>query len=217
MTEVHFHGILAKKYGKVHKMALSKPKDLLLAMEANHDDFPLELKKLAQKNIHYSFIVNDRWVKNHEQFSDKIKKIDFVPCILGSGPAVFGFTLAQGILFWGSIALAIGSAVYSYVQAGKMEYPQIPGAEATSAALNRSLAFSNRENILEQGNPVPLVYGRLRVGSFVVQSTVKAFPLNMTLGDEFNNTSSKKSTNQSAFVDNSNSNLISTSSLNLLS
>lgn len=216
MTEVHFHGILAKKYGKVHKMALSRPKDLLLAMEANHDDFPLELKKLAQKNIHYSFVVNDRWVKNHEQFSDKIKKIDFVPCILGSGPAVFGSWVAAGF-FYASLALSIGSAVYSYVQAGKMEYPQIPGAEATSAALNRSLAFSNRENILEQGNPVPLVYGRLRVGSFVVQSTVKSFPLNMTLGDEFNNASTKKSTNQSAFVDSSNSNLISTSSLNLLS
>lgn len=208
MTEVHFHGILAKKYGKVHKMALSKPKDLLFAMEANHDDFPLELKKLAQKNIHYTFVVNDRWVKNNEQFSGKIAKLDFVPIILGSGPT--GFAIA-------SIVVSLASAVYSYIQAGKVEYPKIPGAEATSSALSRSLAFGNRENILEQGNPVPLVYGRLRVGSFVIQSTVKSFPLNMTLGDEFNNTSTKKSTNQSAFVDNTNSNLISTSSLNLLS
>lgn len=208
MTEVHFHGILAKKYGKVHKMALSKPKDLLFAMEANHDDFPLELKKLAQKNIHYTLVVNDRWVKNNEQFSGKIAKLDFVPIILGSGPT--GFAIA-------SIVVSLASAVYSYIQAGKVEYPKIPGAEGTSAALSRSLAFSNRENILEQGNPVPLVYGRLRVGSFVIQSTVKSFPLNMTLGDEFNNTSTKKSTNQSAFVDNTNSNLISTSSLNLLS
>jgi predicted phage tail protein len=208
MTEVHFHGILAKKYGKVHKVALSKPKDLLFAMEANHDDFPLELKKLAQKNIHYTFVVNDRWVKNNEQFSGKIAKLDFVPIILGSGPT--GFAIA-------SIVVSLASAVYSYIQAGKVEYPKIPGAEGTSAALSRSLAFNNRENILEQGNPVPLVYGRLRVGSFVIQSTVKSFPLNMTLGDEFNNTSTKKSTNQSAFVDNTNSNLISTSSLNLLS
>lgn len=211
MTEVHFHGILAKKYGKVHKMALSKPKDLLFAMEANHDDFPLELKKLAQKNIHYTFVVNDRWVKNNEQFSGKIAKLDFVPIIIGKGLTATGWFVVA------SIVLSLASAVYSYVQAGKVKYPEIPGAEGTSTALSRSLAFSNRENILEQGNPVPLVYGRLRVGSFVIQSTVKSFPLNMTLGDEFNNTSTKKSTNQSAFVDNTNSNLISTSSLNLLS
>jgi len=205
MTEVHFHGILAKKYGKVHKFALAKPKDLLLAMEANDDSFPLELKKLAEKNIHYTFVVNNRWVKNNENIgNEKIKKLDFVPIILGSGPT--GFAIA-------SLIVSIASAVYAYVQAGKVEYPKIPGAEATSSALSRSLAFSNRENILEQGNPVPLVYGRLRVGSFVIQSTVKSFPLNMTLADEFNNTSTKKATNQSAFIDSTNSNLISTASV----
>jgi predicted phage tail protein len=207
MTEVHFHGILAKKYGKVHKFALAKPKDLLLAMEANDDSFPLELKKLAEKNIHYTFIINDRWVKTNENIgNEKIKKLDFVPVILGSGPA--------GIIAGISLALSIASAVYSYIQAGKVEYPKIPGAEGTSAALSRSMAFSNRENILEQGNPVPLVYGRFRVGSFVIQSTVKSFPLNMTLGDEFNNTSTKKSNNQSAFIDSTSSNLTSASSIN---
>jgi predicted phage tail protein len=205
MTEVHFHGILAKKYGKVHKLALSKPKDLLLAMEANDDSFPVELKKLAEKNIHYTFIINNRWVKNNENIgNEKIKKLDFVPILMGSGPA--------GIIAGVSLAISLASAVYSYVQAGKVEYPKIPGAEGTSAAFSRSMAFSNRENVLEQGNPVPLVYGRFRVGSFVIQSTVKSFPLSMTLGDEFNNTSTKKSNNQSAFIDSTNSNQTSTAS-----
>lgn len=208
MTEVHFHGILAKKYGKVHKFALTKPKDLLLAMEANDDSFPVELKKLAEKNIHYTFVVNDRWVKTNENIgNEKIKKLDFVPVILGSGPTA----VIAGI----SLVISIASAVYSYIQAGKVEYPKIPGAEGTTSALSRSLAFSNRENILEQGNPVPLVYGRFRVGSFVIQSTVKSFPLNMTLGDEFNNTSTKKSNNQSAFIDSTSSNLTSASNDNI--
>ena len=210
MTEVYLHGILAKKYGKVHRMSLSKPKDLLLAMEANYDDFPLELKKLAKKNIHYSFVINDRWVKNYEQFSGKIEKIDFVPCILGSGPAVFAFTLIQGIMFWGGLALAIGSAIYSYIQAGKVDYPQLPGAQGVSAAFSKSLAFSNRENVMEQGNPVPLVYGRLRIGSFVIQSSLKSFPLALSLTDEFVNSSSKKGNNQIATIDSSNSQATST-------
>jgi predicted phage tail protein len=209
MTEVHFHGILAKKYGKVHKFALTKPKDLLLAMEANDDSFPIELKKLAEKNIHYTFVINNRWVKNNENIAnEKIKKLDFVPIVIGSGP-----TAVIAVI---SLVLAVASAVYSYIQAGKVEYPKIPGAEGTSAALSRSMAFSNRENILEQGNPVPLVYGRFRVGSFVIQSTVKSFPLNMTLGDEFNNTSTKKSNNQSAFIDSTNSNLTSVSSNDII-
>jgi len=179
-------------------------------MEANHDDFLVDLKNLCKKNIHYTYVVNGKWIKNAEFNKEKIKRLDFVPMILGSGPIYAG----AAITWWmvATAALSIASAVFSYVQAGKVEYPKTPGAEGTSAAFSRSMAFSNRENILEQGNPVPLVYGRFRVGSFVIQSTVKSFPLSMTLGDEFNNTSTKKSNNQSAFIDSTNSNQTSTAS-----
>jgi len=197
MTEVYLHGILAKKYGSRHRIAISQPKDLLGAMEANHDNFLMDLKDLYKKNMHYTYIVNGKWVKNGEYNKEKIKRLDFVPMILGSGPVGW----AIGI----SLTLAIASAVYSYVQAGKVEYPKIPGAEGVSSAFNKSLAFSNRENIVEQGNPVPLVYGRLRIGSFVIQSSVKSFPLSLSLTDEFINTSTKKGHNQIATVDSSDS------------
>ena len=202
MTEVYLHGILAKKYGSKHRIAISQPKDLLGAMEANHDDFLIDLKDLYKKNIHYTYVVNGKWVKNGEFNKEKIKRLDFVPMILGSG--WIGFAIA-------SLVISIASAVYSYVQAGKVEYPKIPGAEGVSSAFNKSLAFSNRENVIEQGNPVPLVYGRLRIGSFVIQSSVKSFPLSLSLTDEFVNSSSKKGHNQIATIDSSNSEAISPS------
>ena len=196
MTEVYLHGILAKKYGSKHCIAISKPKDLLGAMEANNDDFLIDLKALYKKNIHYTYVVNGRWIKNGESHEEKIKRLDFVPMILGSGAT--GFAVA-------SLVISVASAVYSYIQAGKVEYPKIPGAEGTASAFSKSLAFSNRENIMEQGNPVPLVYGRLRVGSFVIQSSVKSFPLALSLTDEFVNSSSKRGNNQIATIDSANS------------
>ena len=196
MTEVYFHGVLAKKYGSKHYIALSEPKDLLGVMEANYDDFMVDLKILCRKNIHYTYIVNGEWFKNGDYCVEKIKRLDFVPMILGSG--AIGFTIA-------SLVLSIASSVYSYIQAGKVEYPKIPGAEGVSAAFSKSLAFSNRENVLEQGNPVPLVYGRLRIGSFVIQSSLKSFPLGLSLTDEFINNSSKKGSNQIATIDTSDS------------
>jgi predicted phage tail protein len=196
MTEVYLHGILAKKYGAKHCIAISQPKDLLGAMEANHDDFLVDLKNLCKKNIHYTYVVNGKWIKNAEFNKEKIKRLDFVPMILGSGPV--GWAIA-------GLVISIASAVYSYVQAGKVEYPKIPGAEGSSSAFSKSLAFSNRENVMEQGNPVPLVYGRLRIGSFVIQSSVKSFPLALSLTDEFINSSSKKGNNQIATIDSSNS------------
>jgi hypothetical protein len=47
------------------------------------------------------------------------------------------------------------------------------------------------------------------VGSFVIQSSIKTFPLSLTLTDEFVNTTSKKSNNQTAVIDGSNSELTS--------
>jgi predicted phage tail protein len=200
MIQVHLHGILGNKYGKIHKFAAKSPKDILNALEANYSEFRKDLRELALKNIHYTCVIDGKWLKNGKFCNEKIEKLDFVPMILGSGPT--GFIIA-------GLVVSLASAVYSYVQAGKMEFPEVPGATGTSTASNRSLAFSNRENIIEQGNPVPLVYGRMKVGSFVIQSSIKTFPLSLTLTDEFVNTTSKKSNNQTAVIDGSNSELTS--------
>jgi predicted phage tail protein len=196
MTEVHLHGILAKKYGKVHRIALKKPRDVLFAMEANYDDFLKDLKDLMRKNIFYTFVINGKMLDKPEagSLNKKIQKLDLVPVLSGGG--IDPVTIAL-------VVISVASAVYSYVQAGKVEYPKLPGASATTSANSRSLAFSNRENITEQGNPVPLVYGRLKVGSAVIQSSIKSFPLSISLSQEFQNTSARNSANQNATIDNS--------------
>lgn len=193
MTEVHLHGILGQKYGKLHKFAIKNPQDVIRALESNYENFTKDLKELLNDNIVYTIVVDDQWVQG-KSFStqEKIKKIDFVPAILGAGPTTFAII---------SIVISVASAVYAYIQAGKQKYPEIPGASGTSSASSKSLAFSNRENITEQGNPVPLAYGRLKVGSYVIQSAIKSFPLTLTLTDEFLNSTSKKSGNQVAIID----------------
>ena len=205
MTEIHLHGILGQKYGKLHKFSVKEPKDVVRALETNYEDFTKELKNLLENKIIYTMVCDGDWLKNEKSFHKKsIKKIDFIPCIIGSGPVVFG-SVGAAISFWASAAIAIAAAVYSYVQAGKQQYPEIPGAEGVSSVNSRSLAFSNRENITEQGNPVPLVYGRMKIGSSVIQSSIKSFPLTLTLTDEFLNSTAKKSANQVAIIDSSDS------------
>lgn len=196
MTEIHLHGILGQKYGKLHKFSIKEPKDVVRALEANNEDFTKDLKDLLKKNIVYTIVADDQWVQGNFFLNNKkIKKIDFVPMIIGSG------WVAAVV----SLVISIAVAVYSYVQAGKQQYPEIPGAEGVSSVNSRSLAFSNRENITEQGNPVPLVYGRMKIGSAVIQSSIKSFPLTLTLTDEFLNSTAKKSANQVAIIDSSDS------------
>lgn len=203
MTEIHLHGILGKKYGRLHRFAIKEPRDVVRALEANYENFSKDIKDLLKKNIVYTMVADDQWVQGMLFNKNKIKKIDFVPAIIGSGPVVTGYALTWWMV--ATLVISIASAVYAYVQAGKQQYPQIPGAEGISSANSKSLAFSNRENVTEQGNPVPLVYGRLKVGSFVVQSSIKSFPLTLTLTDEFLNSTAKKSANQVAIIDSTDS------------
>jgi predicted phage tail protein len=199
MTEIHLHGILGQKYGKLHKFSVKKPNDIIRALEANYENFSKDLKDLLKKNIIYTIVADDQWIQGSLFNNNKVKKIDFIPAIIGSGPLVaFIPTIIMAVV-------AIAAAVYSYVQAGKQQYPEIPGAEGISSANSRSLSFSSRENITEQGNPVPLVYGRMKIGSAVIQSSIKSFPLTLTLTDEFLNSTSKKSANQVAIIDSSDS------------
>ncbi len=196
MTEIHLHGILGQKYGKLHKFSIKEPNDVVRALEANYEGFVKELKDLLDQNIIYTIVADNQWIQgNSTNLKKKIQKIDFVPVIIGSG------WVAAVV----SLVISIAVAVYSYVQAGKQQYPQIPGAEGVSSVNSRSLSFSNRENITEQGNPVPLVYGRMKIGSSVIQSSIKSFPLTLTLTDEFLNSTAKKSANQVAIIDSSDS------------
>ena len=54
--------------------------------------------------------------------------------------------------------------------------PDVDSLEIQADAGKTSLVFSNRVNIASQGSPVPVGYGRLKVGTQVIQATVKSYP-----------------------------------------
>ena len=54
MTEIHLHGILGQKYGKLHKFSIKELNDVVRALEANYEDFTKDLKNLLNT-------INPRW------------------------------------------------------------------------------------------------------------------------------------------------------------
>jgi predicted phage tail protein len=47
---------------------------------------------------------------------------------------------------------------------------------AATKALSESFSFSNKANVASQGTPVPVGYGRLKVGSQLIQTSIKSYP-----------------------------------------
>jgi len=179
MTNVRLHGVLAKEYGQNFCLSVGTPRNVLHAIDANRDGFIARVIQLQKEGFAYEIIINKKRLNNEGELhsQDPAETIDLVPVITGSGVIAWGVTLALGeiagaalignmvaAVFWAAVAYALTPA------------PEMEQQEATAAAGKQSQVFNNKANVANQGAPLPLGYGRLRVGSQVIQSTLKSYP-----------------------------------------
>ena len=178
MTLVKIHGILAREYGNSFKFDLPNPKNVLEAIDCNKTGFIKRLVQLQKQGFCYDIIINKKRVTQEEHISGvrNPETIDLVQAIAGSGPAVF-LPLVGGNALLANIASALFFAVVSYALTPK---PEVEALEIEADAAKSSLIFSNTVNVASQGSPVPIGYGRLKVGSQVIQATIKSFPQHQT-------------------------------------
>tara|TARA_R100001443_G_scaffold116015_1_gene135290 strand:- start:63 stop:866 length:804 start_codon:yes stop_codon:yes gene_type:complete len=124
----------------------------------------------------------------------------------GAVGAIGGAFGAGGALsgIGGTIIKGVGMSLLSKALTPKppvMEAPKPPkaldpitvieetaGASAEAGASANSYVFGGRANLAAQGAPLPIGYGRLRIGSNVIQASVKSYPcelepVSMMLGD----------------------------------
>ena len=199
MTQVKLHGILAKEYGRDFRLDITNPRNTLHAIDANRDGFIPRIVQLQKEGCIYEIIINKKRLNDYRDLENPndIKTIDLVPAIVGSGPigqAIAAvLTWLGGGSFLANVALAVIFAAVSYALTPPPDTDQVEG---TAQASKSSMVFSNNVNIASQGAPLPLGYGRLKVGSQVIQATIKSYPRHrepMTIlkaeGDAGSNTS----------------------------
>jgi predicted phage tail protein len=197
MTKINLHGILAFEFGNSIEIFLRKPKEVFNAIDANKKNFYKRVMELSEQGLNYSIIVDGFDIKNLEELevNKSPKVIDLVPIICGRGPVVAaigaavaigaGYALGAGLvttagaILAAQVALSVGIGLLGMgiqmMLAPKPENQKGQAPEAsigTASALNQSFYFTNRINVAQQGVPVPLGYGRLRIGSYVIQNTI---------------------------------------------
>ena len=218
MTTVYLHGLLGKEFGRKFKFSLGRPKDCVWAIDANKKGFVNRLTELAKKGANYCVVVDGR-VTNDLTVESHAKEIHILPAIAGSAgvvtaigiiATVVGYGIAGTSPYWSAALIAIGTAAISYGISNLMQKDQkvdVGSASATSTAQSKSFLFSNGENLTEQGSPVPIGYGRLRIGSFVIQSTIKSFPSkfdeaeSLPIYSEFTELATKRGLSQMSVID----------------
>jgi|TARA_R100000479_G_scaffold159249_1_gene96374 predicted phage tail protein len=199
MTTIKLHGLLAKEYQDQFVLNIVKPQDVVRAIDCNRKGFLKRFNELKRQGLHYDIIVD----RGH--ISKKIKQVDLVPVIVGAATLVTGIAgiFGGGALATAGAAVAVGAGAAMLGKALKPkpeQRPDVGGTAATdtstpaqdepvtfqSRAAVASMVFNNVANIASQGDPVPIGYGRLKIGSSVVQATIKSFPMSHKTSRAFN-------------------------------
>jgi len=206
MTEVFIAGRMGQILGKTHTFNCSTLKEVFAAIECNTG----KLRKYMcfNKKRLFAIFVNGKKVESDFLGEYKVKNstVHILPLLMGAvgmtAAMAFGIgttTTAAGATVAGTgtyIAAGIINAAVSFGMSmliAKIMAPDDPKAKSST-----SFVFGSPENVTEQGEPVPVGYGRLIVAGKVI--SVSSFNIDRQVfqDPDFYNTISNSNINLSA-------------------
>ena len=177
LREVRLYGELAEKHGPVHEFNADYLYTLISGVELNSPGFKQDI---LRSNI--AIVKDDYDIKSEEELQMTLgntKVIHIFPEIEGRSKGfniVVGVVLiAAGIITGGNpylIAAGIGMLAVGLLAGSAMGVPVSDPTSGDRADNRPSFMFNGAVNVMEQGGPVPIVYGKFRVGSTVVSGGI---------------------------------------------
>ena len=190
MTTIKLSGSLAKTFGRAHQRLISTPREVFRALSVTVPGFEKYLNTSKARGLTYAVVVGKRNISESDlDFPNAGQEVRIVPVIIGSKRAgllqtilgsvlivvgALGSTIGQawGGGVWGPVAWNLGAAM---VAGGviQMISPQPGGISSKQDPDNKaSYAFGGVTNTTAQGNPVPLCYGKRRIGGAIISAGI---------------------------------------------
>ncbi len=188
MISVFLEGELGDLFTSKLDLAVESVAEVLRALKANFSNFLSYLQDAENRGVRYRIVVghenitNDKIDKLSCPISKKVRNIRIVPVLAGSGDnwwmwlgAAAMFALAiwvpGGIPIWGSHILKSSTTILLgsiLLLAGisSLFKPAKPEEEPTSKSIG------GLPNNTQEGGRMPVVYGRIQTGMYVISSRV---------------------------------------------
>lgn len=183
MTEavrtIRLYGKLGAQFGRVHRFVVGSPRDALRALIRMVPGFERELMTSKDRGVSYAVFVGKRNIDEtqlaHPSGQDDIR---IAPLVGGRKGGLFA-AIAGAVLFVaGAVSAYFGNpyagqmmlmgASLAFGGISQMLSAHAAASNGTSGATKTSYYFNGADNVTSQGGPVPLLYGRMRVGSTVI-------------------------------------------------
>lgn len=190
MTTIKLSGSLAKIFGREHQRLISSTREAFRALAATLPGFEKYMNASKSRGLTFAVFVDRKNINEDDlDFPNAGRTIRMVPVIMGSKKAgllqtilgaalvvvgALGVTVGQawGGATWGPYALQAGAGL----MAGgviQMLSPQAAGLASKQGAGNKaSYAFGGVTNTAAQGYPVPLGYGKRRIGGAIISAGI---------------------------------------------
>lgn len=182
MTQIELGGILGKTFGKTHNRLVSTTREACRALAATVEGFEQFMNSSKQRGLTYAVFRGKKNIGEDDLgFPVTGDVIRIVPVVIGSKKAgllqtILGAVLVVvgvitsayggGVLIGPGVALMAGGVI-------QMLSPQAAGLASKQSADNQaSYAFGGVTNTAAQGYPVPLLYGKRRIGGAIISAGI---------------------------------------------
>lgn len=205
MKKVYLHGELGKKFGAEWVLSADSLSDILRAIDANEDGFFHYLVGEIDSGAEYVFLKKDlSKIKSSEDFEENSfyqneyieTSIDYEEIHIARCPAGGVEWIISSTVAWfksGGLFKAVLFAGISYGIQMLMKPPEPPKIDSKRVT-TKSYILNGATNRTAQGIPIPIAYGRLKIGSINIGVEKQLKELNYSRGDH------KKETLQSYSV-----------------
>lgn len=185
MTTIKLSGSLAKMFGRAHQRLISTPREVFLALSVTVPGFEKYLNTSKARGLTYAVMVGKRNISERDlDFPNAGQEIRIVPVIIGSKRAgvlqtILGAVLVVASIWIPGVGISASNMMFAAGAAmtmggvAQMLSPQPAGLSSKQDADNRaSYAFGGVTNTSAQGNPVPLLYGKRRIGGAIISAGI---------------------------------------------
>jgi predicted phage tail protein len=194
LTTVRLDGVMGAQFGKEWNLAVSSPSEALRMIEANKPGLRAWMvQNIATYDAYKVVCVYDD--DREEALDDEsyglqrtgLKMIRFTPVVSGGkGGGIFGIVVGAVIVAVGIVTenpflikvgatLILGGVIQALSPTPDTKNTNNDGANATS------YYFDGPINNEQQGAPVPLIYGRVQVGSHTISASISVDELEATV------------------------------------
>lgn len=197
MKTIYLLGELGKKFGRKHRLDVKTPAEAVRAFVANFPDFERHMIESGERGVGYQVLAGATPIGNYDDIHNPTganESIRFIPTLTGAGgngitSVLLGVALIAAsfipglnVAVWAGASATFASVAFGIgvsLALGGLAQMLTPTPKASSINTNSgttenlpSYAFNGPVNVTAQGNPVPIGYGRMIVGSAVISAGI---------------------------------------------